>query len=100
SERIFIAWGVLMCGVIAICEIRFSRGNNLRARFLLAGIYVLLLMILALYLLPPSGNQDIARAAFWLLGVLLSWVVVLGWTADPNQLSMHLFYRARLIRAY
>jgi hypothetical protein len=32
--------------------------------------------------------------------VLLSWVIALGWTADPNQLSMHLFYRARLVRAY
>jgi hypothetical protein len=104
SERIFIAWGVLMCGVIAVFEVRFSRGSNERARYLLAGIYLLLLIFLALSLFQPPENNEIWRAAwrgaFGLLSVLLGWVVVLGWTADPNQLSMHLFYRARLIRAY
>lgn len=100
SERIFVGWGLLMCGVIAICEIFSSRGSNLRARYLLVGIYLLLLMFLALDLFQSPASLDVQRAAFGLMGVLLSWVVVLGWTADPNQLSMHLFYRARLIRAY
>jgi hypothetical protein len=28
------------------------------------------------------------------------WVVGLGWVSDPNLLSMHTFYRGRLVRAY
>ncbi|MEO6726427.1 MAG: patatin-like phospholipase family protein [Blastocatellia bacterium] len=100
SERIFVAWGFFMCAMIAVFEIFFSRGNNVRARFLLTGIYLLLLMFLLLDLSHSSSNYEVRRVVFGLLGVLLSWVIVLGWTADPNQLSMHQFYRARLVRAY
>ena len=35
-----------------------------------------------------------------LLGFALFWVVALGWMGDPNALSLHAFYRARLVRAY
>ena len=28
----------------------------------------------------------------------LSWVIVLGWTADPNALTLHAFYKARLVK--
>jgi hypothetical protein len=29
-----------------------------------------------------------------------AWAVALGWMADPNALSLHTFYRARLVRSY
>lgn len=39
-------------------------------------------------------------AGLSLLTFMGSWVVALGWMADPNALSLHTFYRARLVRAY
>ncbi|HEX8475237.1 MAG TPA: patatin-like phospholipase family protein [Pyrinomonadaceae bacterium] len=35
-----------------------------------------------------------------LIGTLLTWVIAMGWMADPNALSMHTFYKSRLVRAY
>jgi hypothetical protein len=35
-----------------------------------------------------------------LVGALGSWVIALGWMADPNALSLHTFYKVRLVRAY
>ena len=35
-----------------------------------------------------------------LVAVSLSCVVAIGWTADPNALSLHDFYKFRLVRAY
>lgn len=40
------------------------------------------------------------QAGVALLVALAGWVVALGWMADPNALSLHTFYRTRLIRAY
>src|SRR5262249_34573203 len=31
---------------------------------------------------------------------LAAWVLAYGWMADPNLLSLHTFYKARLTRAY
>jgi hypothetical protein len=30
----------------------------------------------------------------------VAWVIPLGWTTDPNWLSLHAFYKVRLVRAY
>ena len=40
------------------------------------------------------------QAILALIGVALAFVVGLGWLTDPNYLSLHAFYRARLVRAY
>lgn len=40
------------------------------------------------------------QVLFGLLGALLTWVIAMGWMADPNALSMHTFYKSRLVRAY
>ena len=39
-------------------------------------------------------------AAFGLIATLLTWAIAVGWTVDPNMLSLHAFYKARLTRAY
>src|SRR6185503_15492742 len=49
------------------------------------------------------GMADKGFAALTLVGLvatILGWVVALGWLSDPNLLTMHSFYKARLIRAY
>jgi len=49
----------------------------------------------------PDGNRENAlHSGFALLGALSGWVLALGWMADPNALSLHTFYKARLVRAY
>lgn len=60
---------------------------------------VLLSLTIALYdVMPERGLRFYAGLA--LLVVTGGWVVALGWMADPNVLSLHGFYKARLVRAY
>ena len=35
-----------------------------------------------------------------LTAVLMAWIVGVGYTVDPNSVSLHEFYKARLVRAY
>lgn len=44
--------------------------------------------------------EPAALTALLLIAVLLGGVVALGWLADPNLVSLHGFYKARLARAY
>ena len=39
-------------------------------------------------------------AAVLMVGLLVGTVIAIGWLADPNLLSLHGFYKARLTRAY
>ena len=49
----------------------------------------------------PDGNRETAlHSGFALLGALSGWILALGWMADPNALSLHTFYKMRLVRAY
>jgi hypothetical protein len=38
--------------------------------------------------------------ALSILGGFAGWILALGWVADPNALSLHTFYKNRLVRAY
>src|SRR4030095_8807968 len=49
----------------------------------------------------PDGNRERAlHSGFALLGGMAGWILALGWMADPNALSLHTFYKMRLVRAY
>ena len=68
---------------------------------------ILLGLSLALFINDklPEQNQNYGRAwlAFLILQIVLAsvaWVIALGWMSDPNWLSLHGFYKVRLIRAY
>jgi hypothetical protein len=50
-------------------------------------------------LVPDAGGSAPLAAAAWIL-LFVGGVVGLGWLADPNLLSIHAFYKARLTRAY
>jgi hypothetical protein len=43
---------------------------------------------------------DSIRILLGLIAAVCVWIVSLGWMVDPNSVSMHQFYRARLVRAY
>jgi hypothetical protein len=50
----------------------------------------------------PATHQPAASALVCVCAaaILVSTVVALGWMGDPNLMSLHAFYRARLVRAY
>jgi hypothetical protein len=50
---------------------------------------------------PMAGGEfaPILIASLW-IALLIGAVIAIGWLADPNLLSMHGFYKARLTRAY
>ncbi|HYW88521.1 MAG TPA: hypothetical protein VFB50_12175, partial [Chloroflexota bacterium] len=55
----------------------------------------------ALIALSPAGlRSDPLYAGWCLFATLGALVVTLGWMADPNALSMHTFYKTRLVRGY
>jgi len=47
-----------------------------------------------------TSSCRIALAALLLVCILIGGVIALGWLADPNLISLHGFYKARLARAY
>ncbi|HET9040859.1 MAG TPA: patatin-like phospholipase family protein [Gemmatimonadales bacterium] len=78
-----------------------SRKTNLRTMWLLSLVYVLLGTLYIEQFLDPSQPQVfLPQAIVAFIGVALATVIGLGWLTDPNYLSLHTFYRARLVRAY
>jgi len=71
---------------------------------LLLAIHLALMALLISYVLPGQTDHEgtvfVLQATVGLIETALSWVIVLGWTADPNALTLHAFYKARLVRAY
>lgn len=101
---------LVVCFVFALLERFHGEGDNKRALSLLAVVYfasfVLLLFSWVGEGQMAAGESDaykrllLGQAVLGLLGTLLTWVVAFGWMADPNSLSLHLFYKSRLVRAY
>ena len=76
-----------------------KRGNH-EARVLL-GINITMFSIFLL--IPTHGvgaNWMLTRALEVLLAVSFGLVIFVGWRIDPNALSIHAFYKQRIIRAY
>lgn len=88
------------CGAFAAAELRVRRHNQVRALALVSAVFVMLSTLLVLSLLTPTEGVQRVGAVISLIAVVAAWVVGLGWMADPNQLSLHAFYKARLTRAY
>jgi hypothetical protein len=125
NEEMFVElWLVIMFGgVLLYCllfvtlESAFGSSDNKRALWLLTSVYLVLTTLLII-----SGWVDFSDArihhdfteatldsyikvmlgegVFAMFGASLTWVVAMGWMADPNRLSLHEFYRSRLVRAY
>jgi hypothetical protein len=106
---------LLVCVVFVVVEIVRGLGSNRRSLWLLGAVTatMLTMLLFSLYgtgneaqLNPPSltfiGSTHVmfAYAVVCLLTLSLGLVIALGWLADPNSLSMHGFYKERLVRAY
>jgi hypothetical protein len=101
---IFIIGGLLLCGLLTWSELCWGSGKNQRGLWLLFAIHLALTALLIVHGLPEQGDKTgtffVLQARLALIETALSWVIVLGWTADPNALTLHAFYKARLVRAY
>jgi hypothetical protein len=101
--------GIFFCALISSAEILFGNKCNSRSAWLLGVAYAALLGLLTLSLFAILEDEvghtihTSATLAFIALGLLmgsLGWTVAFGWMADPNLLSLHRFYKNRLVRAY
>ena len=97
---------LLFCAAFAVAETLWAGDDRKRAASLVAIAFVGLLSIALPGILQAATPTDavpglpVAHVNFALMVIALSTVVGFGWLADPNQLSMHTFYRMRLVRAY
>ncbi|HEX8339105.1 MAG TPA: hypothetical protein VF621_20455, partial [Pyrinomonadaceae bacterium] len=109
------AVNMALCLLCVILEAFRGAGNNRRSLWLLASAYAVLFALMAVsfshsYARSPQEIQFkdfdyehtvlLVHVVIALLAAALGWVVALGWAADPNALSMHAFYKERLVRAY
>lgn len=105
--------GMAACFPLTFFEMWWGQSDNRRSIWLLAAAYLGLSMFFVIgwimasntWLSAFNNNQwevyiKPLRIVFGLLAAALVWVVALGWMVDPNTVSMHQFYKARLVRAY
>ncbi|HEX8172083.1 MAG TPA: patatin-like phospholipase family protein [Thermoanaerobaculia bacterium] len=95
----YVIAGIVATAVLLIFELIQGRGANTRS----IALTVIACTIFVLIGVAGSAGPEFGKRALTLVGLIatvLGWVVALGWLADPNLLTMHGFYKARLVRAY
>jgi hypothetical protein len=91
--------GAIFTYVVAAATLSIPRGQWKKAAYLLAFALIVSIVLLTLYMDGLASQPDLLKG-FVLFGAATTWVLALGWSTDPNTLSLHSFYRARLVRAY
>ncbi|HEY6362783.1 MAG TPA: patatin-like phospholipase family protein [Vicinamibacterales bacterium] len=66
----------------------------------LFGAASLLVVGVAAVPLMLGSNAVQVRLLLGFFALLFTSVILIGWTTDPNRLSLHTFYKMRLVRAY
>ena len=89
-----VAAGFLL---IVLLEIYWGERDNRRA-LLLVGIGYL--GAASIFFMNLAGASLSWHLVIGLLAAICVWVAALGWMVDPNAVSMHQFYKGRLVRAY
>ncbi len=100
--------GLFLCASMAFLEVAFGKESNPRNSWLLILWAVTLTTMLYLAFVGDPFNKSypayqtalLVHACVGLFAILLGWVVALGWMADPNGLTLHMFYKERLVRGY
>lgn len=91
--------GVLLSVSLLLYELAWGEGSNTRS-FALMAIGFAMFLLLAIAAFSSAEYAWRALAMFGCIATIMGWVVSLGWLADPNTLTVHAFYKARLVRAY
>jgi predicted acylesterase/phospholipase RssA len=106
-----------LCILFVAFELYYGKGKNWRTLLLLLAAWLLVMAVVAAAIalresplagsLPADPLESLVHyrcvatyVATNLVALCFCWVVALGWTADPNALSLHSFYKSRLVRAY
>lgn len=105
NERLmgYVLTGILLSLSAVLVKIFWGLGYSRRSVYLAATAYMILVALMAIsYQLKPVGfsTELSAHIAIGMIAGVVAWSVALGWVVDPNPLSMHEFYKARLTRAY
>lgn len=101
AERTYEAAILLVLGAAIVAAGAIYRALSPRALLLLT-LPALVGVPLALLNLAPAELRWTwdAAAVIGIGGTALTAAIGLGWMTDPNLISLHGFYRARLVRAY
>jgi hypothetical protein len=91
--------GVFFAVSLLIFELLFAEGSNQRSLALLC-IGFAMLVLLGIASCLPAAFAWRLLAMFGCISAVMGWVLSLGWLLDPNVLTVHAFYKARLVRAY
>lgn len=85
------------CFLIVLFEFYWGERDNLRSLLLVAFAY---LAVTSIFFMQLAGDTPNWHLVLGLLAAICVWVAALGWMVDPNAVSMHQFYKGRLVRAY
>lgn len=77
-----------------------SRSTRVRALLGFVSAFLLIWLLILWLTGPGDPRGESLRVALCVVGGFAGWILALGWVADPNALSLHTFYKARLVRAY
>ncbi len=88
--------------LVAVAGTRARRrepATNTRPYWLLGFAYVWLAVLLFLGV-PADSRFGTIRLTLAVISTVMAWALAVGWTVDPNLISLHHFYKSRLTRAY
>jgi len=85
------------CFLIVLFELYWGNRDNRRSLYLTAFAYLAVASIFLMNLAVADLQWHLVPG---LLVAIFVWVGALGWMVDPNAVSMHQFYKGRLVRAY
>jgi hypothetical protein len=85
------------CFLMVLFEFSWGQRDNRRSLYLIAFAYSALASIFFVRLAGAGAEWQIVPG---MLAAICVWVGALGWMVDPNAVSMHQFYKGRLVRAY
>ena len=98
--------GIVRAGVVFLVlgffQIWRIRGNY-RSTWLATSLLLTLSVLVLLFIQKDMTQEDsglVVKAVILLAATALTWVMTIGWIVDPNSLSIHAFYKSRLVRAY
>ncbi len=95
--------GMFIAFVVVVFAIAWGKGSNTKSLLLAATAYGLLLALSVVMLRGIGHSPEIllnVHIALAMVGAVIGWQLAFGWIVDPNPLSLHEFYKARLTRAY
>jgi hypothetical protein len=96
---VLVIAGISATLVLLLFELWQGKGANVRS----IALTVIACTIFVLVGAAAGAGEHYGWRALTLVGLtstIFGWVLALGWLADPNSLTMHAFYQARLVRAY